>query len=189
MSRSSGQSVAAIQKLGKLGQTGHSQFPFIEIGYPCVPRFPSPLRDETFACAVDVNYAPGIRTSATTDWLPNPGTTRVFKATDSLMRVVSFSPLATSIWCPFRCQSEWPPTGRLAEARPRVYWTKVSINTTVRIGHFRKRRCVLPARIPIPTYRQYHRPIDSPEHLASNLSPRAIGQSGDTWKTGLGDHG
>ena len=35
--------------------------------------------------------------------------------------VVSFSPLATSIWCPFRCQSEWPPTGRLAEARPRVY--------------------------------------------------------------------
>jgi hypothetical protein len=45
-------------------------------------RFPAPfqlgppsiMREETFASAVDVSYTPaGIRTSATTDWLPNAG--------------------------------------------------------------------------------------------------------------------
>src|SRR5580704_16047163 len=58
----------------------------------------------------------------------------------------------------------------MTESRWRIYWTNVSTKTKVWIGHAGTEWCVLGSTAPIPRYRQYHRPIDSPDYLGCNRS-------------------
>jgi hypothetical protein len=49
------------------------------------------------------------------------------------------------------------------DAGQRVYWTKVSTNTKVRIGHIAQKVVLTLSHMPSkPSYHQYHRPIAEP---------------------------
>src|SRR5277367_4012001 len=51
--------------------------------------------------------------------------------TGAVTRVLSFGLLCRAFSYSFRCQCEWLFKARLTEARPRIYWTKVSRDTKV----------------------------------------------------------
>src|ERR1700733_3711319 len=70
-------------------------------------------------------------------------TLSVFEATGAVTRVVSFSPFVASILRSLRCQSEWPFKTTLAEARRRIHWTNVSIDTEVLVGRCGQERASL----------------------------------------------
>src|ERR1700674_4104646 len=70
-------------------------------------------------------------------------TVSVFDATGAVTRVVSFSPFLPSIWYSFRCQSERLFKESLAEARRRIHWTNVSIDTKVLVGRCGQERASL----------------------------------------------